>query len=180
MSKIYKKGAANAELNMTPLIDVTFQLIIFFMLVNNIVAQETVQMIVPQLTDPKTRELGEVDNRMVVNIVPGPYDTADRKGENVLNIDGTAVKVIIGNREFGPMDLQPMSDFLKEYKASFPEGLILLRADAALNYESVQPVMSAVTAAGISKINLVAYMPDKGPEDQGQGGQPAAGTGATP
>ena len=176
MSKIYKKGPANAELNMTPLIDVTFQLIIFFMLVNNIVAQEAVQMIVPQLTDAKTRELGEVDNRMVVNIVPGPYESSDRLGENVLNIDGRAVKVLIGNREFGPLDLQPMSDFLKEFKASYPDGLILLRADAGLHYESVQPVMSAVTAAGISKINLVAYMPDKGPEDQGQGEKSQGGT----
>lgn len=174
MSKIYKKGAANSELNMTPLIDVTFQLIIFFMLVNNIVAQEAVQMIVPQLTDPKTRELGEVDNRMVVNIAPGPYENADRQGENVLNIDGRAVKVVIANREFDPTNLQGITDFLKEYKAEKPEGLILLRADAGLSYESVQPVMSAVTAAGISKINLVAYMPDKGPEDQGQGERPAS------
>lgn len=170
MSKVYKKGAASAELNMTPLIDVTFQLIIFFMLVNNIVAQEAVQMIVPQLTDPKTRELGEVEDRMVVNVAPFDYDQAARRGDQVLNIDGRAMKVVIGMKEFGPMDMQAMTDYLKEYKAAKPDGLILLRADAALNYDSVQPIMAAITGAGISKLNLVAYMPDQGPETVDQGG----------
>lgn len=171
MSKIHKKGPANPELNMTPLIDVTFQLIIFFMLVNNIVAQEAVQMIVPQLTDPKTRELGEVDQRLVVNVAPTDYQPGDRRGDNVLNTDGRATRVVIGMQEFGPLDLGPMTDTLKEYKARFPDGLILLRADAAIEYSAVQPIMAAITGAGISKINLVAYMPDKGPEDVNQGGE---------
>lgn len=170
MSKVHKKGTANPELNMTPLIDVTFQLIIFFMLVNNIVAAEAVQMIVPQLTDARTRELGEVEQRLVVNVVPTAYQPADRKGDNVLNTDGNAIGVVIGMQEFPATDLLSMTNFLKEYKARYPDGLILLRADAAIRYDAVQPIMAAITGAGISKINLVAYMPDKGPEDVGQGG----------
>jgi len=168
VSKVFKKGAVAPEMNMTPLIDVVFQLIIFFMLVNDIVGQEAVQMIVPQLTDPKTREVGEMESRVVVNIAPSPYMPGDRKGDNVLNTDGRAVHVVIGLEQFDIDNLAGMTAFLQDFKAKSPDGEVLLRADAALRYDNVQPVMMAITAAGISKINLVAYMPDKGPEDQGQ------------
>ncbi len=168
MSKVFKKGAAIPEMNMTPLIDVVFQLIIFFMLVNDIVGQEAVQMIVPKLTEARTRELGEIESRVVINIAPQPYNPADRQGDAMLNTDGRALYVQIGFQQFDFNNLAGMTTFLQEFKAKFPEGQVLLRADAAIRYDHVQPVMTAITSAGISKINLVAFMPDKGPEDQGQ------------
>ena len=38
---------------------------------------------------------------------------------------------------------------------------VLLRADAALYYDQVRPVMGAITAAGIGTVNLVAYLPEE-------------------
>ena len=43
------------------------------------------------------------------------------------------------------------------------ELLGVLRADAALFYREVAPVLQAITAAGINKINMVAYLPEHGP-----------------
>ena len=60
-SQVFKRGPVTPQMNITPLIDVVFLLIIFFMLVTNIIAEEAVEMIVPQLDDPVTRELGNVD-----------------------------------------------------------------------------------------------------------------------
>ena len=40
---------------------------------------------------------------------------------------------------------------------------VVLRADAALYYDAVQPVMQAVTQAGIGKVNLAAFLPEPGP-----------------
>ena len=37
---------------MTPMIDIVFQLIVFFMLVNNIISDENAVMIVPELEKP--------------------------------------------------------------------------------------------------------------------------------
>jgi biopolymer transport protein ExbD len=167
MSKILKRGPAKAEMNMTPLIDVTFQLIIFFMLVNNIVSEESVEMIVPELQNAKTRELGEVD-RITVNIAPMDFDRDSRP--QPLNFEGSAAKVRIGLQDYAPTDLEAITASLTEAKARNPNVEILLRADAAAYYETVQPVMAAITAAGISTINLVAYMPDQGPS-AGGGGQ---------
>ena len=49
---------------------------------------------------------------------------------------------------------------VEEYRASNADAEVVLRADGALYYDGVQPVMAAITGAGISKVNLVALMPE--------------------
>src|SRR5690606_27494702 len=93
-SKIFKRGFTAPEMNITPLIDVTFLLIIFFMLVNNIISEETVEMFVPALTQPRTQALATED-RIVVNVKPVESSAADREG-NPLLIRGEATGVRIG------------------------------------------------------------------------------------
>jgi biopolymer transport protein TolR len=146
--------------NLTPLIDVTFQLIIFFMLVNNIIAEENVPMLVPDLDDPKTRQLGEVQ-RITVNIVPMPFDERARLQGNRLDHAGAAVRVQIGALDqYAADDLEGIRHALEAVRRSNPQVEIMLRADAALYYHQVQPVMDAITAARIVKVNIVAMMPD--------------------
>jgi len=158
VSKVFKRGSATPQLNMTPLIDVTFQLIIFFMLVNNIIAEENVSMIVPNLEKPKTRELGEVE-RVTVNIAPMPFDLAARVTGNPLNHPGEATQVKIGLLYFSLDDPDAIRSSLAAARQATPEVEIMLRADSALYYREVQPIMDAISAAGITKINVVAFMP---------------------
>ena len=149
-------------MNITPLIDVVFLLIIFFMLVNRIVAEETVDMVVPELIDPKTYELGEVE-KIVVNIAPSP----DERGDNPLEFDGLPRYVKVGQRRFDLGDRAGITQELTRLRNLNAELEVNLRADAALYFETVQPIMTAITDARISRINLVAYLPDQGPTAQG-------------
>lgn len=162
MSKVIQRGAVTPSMNITPLIDVVFLLIIFFMLVNNIVSEETVPMVLPELENPKTRQLGEVD-RVVVNLAPEPFTQKGR--ENFpLNHTGTIGYVKVGtggSSRFEGSDLKGITEALKQAKANNPKVEVLLRADGALYYDKVQPIMAAVTAAGIETVNLVAYMPEE-------------------
>lgn len=161
MSKVIQRGAVAPSMNITPLIDVVFLLIIFFMLVNNIVSEETVDMILPEVDDPQTRELGEVD-RIVVNIAPEPF-TRDGRQNFPLSHTGTAAYVKVGvgtGSRFEVGDLPGITEALKQAKAEQPDVQVLLRADGAIYYDQVQPIMAAVTAAGIETVNLVAYRPD--------------------
>jgi len=158
MSQVHRRGPTKPQMNITPLIDVVFLLIIFFMLVNRIVAEETVEMIVPEVANPKTYELGEVE-KIVVNVAPSP----DRRGDNPLEFDGEPRYVKVGQLRFGLDDLAGITDALNRAKARNPELEVNLRADAALYFETVQPIMSAITDAKIGRINLVAYLPDQGP-----------------
>ena len=47
MSSVFKRGNAKIEANLTPMIDVTFLLIVFFVLVSQIVEVENVPMSLP-------------------------------------------------------------------------------------------------------------------------------------
>ena len=161
-SSVTARGAVTPSMNITPLIDVVFLLIIFFMLVNNIVSDESVEMVLPELEPPHTRELGDV-NRVVVNVAPQPFTKQGRAGFP-LEHAGKARYVKVGTgvgSQFPAEDTEGITAALSALRAANPDLEVLLRADAALFYEEVRPVMGAVTAAGIGTVNLVAYLPEE-------------------
>ena len=148
-------------MNITPLIDVVFLMIIFFMLVNKIVSEEQVKMVVPELTDPQTYELGEAET-IVVSLAP----RNEGRGSNPLDFDGVPLYIQYGPfKRFALDNLEGVTEELKLAKAANPEVEVILRADCAAYFQEVQPVMGAITAAGIGKINLVAFLPDEGPAE---------------
>ena len=168
MSRITKRGPVTPTMNMTPLIDVTFLLIVFFMLVSNIVSEENLELIPPRLDEPQTKSLGEVE-RVVVSVGPQRYNK-DERTLNPLAFDPLARVVQVGIQTFDdPGDLVGITDALKEAvarskaKSGSDEAPVevLLRADAALYYREVQPIMTAITGAGVGTVHLVAYMPDE-------------------
>jgi biopolymer transport protein TolR len=162
-SKVHKRGPVAPQMNITPLIDVVFLLIIFFMLANKIVSEENVPMIVPKLANPKTYDMGEAKT-IVVNIAPAATTSTNRNFSQPLDFDGEPQYVSIGlGQRLDVRDLDQITKALEAAKALNSEVEVLLRADAALYFDAVQPVMNAITAANISKINLVAFLPDQGP-----------------
>ena len=84
MSRIYQRGAARIEANLTPMIDMTFLLVVFFVLVSTISEVESVEMQLPEpnptASTPPTDEL-----RTVINIIPNVQGEAT--GYRVNGID---------------------------------------------------------------------------------------------
>jgi len=170
-SKVFHRGPIKPQMNITPLIDVVFLLIIFFMLVNNIITEQSVEMIVPQLDGPTTRELDDA-GRLIVNIAPAKYFYNERKDDPLL-FDGEARFIRVGLQTFDADDLEGVTEALAEAKDQNPDLEVVLRSDGALYYGIVQPVMAAITRAGIDKVNLVAFMPERGVSvSPATGGQP--------
>jgi len=159
-SQVFQRGPIKPQMNITPLIDVVFLLIIFFMLVNNIISEQSVEMIVPELDEPTTREMLEA-SRIIVNIAPAQYAHRDRK-DDPLSFDGEARFIRVGLQTFDADDLEGVTAALAEAKSADPDVEVVLRSDGALYYGIVQPVMGAIARAGIDKVNLVAYMPQHG------------------
>lgn len=159
-------------MNMTPLIDVTFLLIIFFMIISNVISEETVQMVVPELVEPRVRQFEEM-RTIVVNIAPRPYGGDDRTPDH-LNWSGEADYVKVDSRKISLDRLDVVTELLSAAVKESPKDAegnpqleVLLRADSALHYTQVQPILGAITAAGIGKVHLVAYLPNRGPPLQG-------------
>lgn len=171
-SKVHQRGPARPSFNVTPLIDVTFLLIIFFMVISNFITQESVNMIVPELDEPKVRRFEQM-NRVVVNIAPLEYDRTERRDDH-LSWSGQPQYVKIGAKYYGMDAMDQVTAELTEAAASTTDAQgnsqmeVVLRADSALHYRWVQPVMKAITAAGIGKVHLVSYLPQQGPTRRGR------------
>lgn len=136
MSIATKRGLARVEANLTPMIDVVFLLIVFFVLVSQIVDLENVEMQLPSLIDPASEIAGE-EQRVVVNVEPGR--------------DGDVKRYKLGGR-FYDADLQGIKAMTKHladlYKIN-PTLSVNLRADAGTHYKWVEPVMQAVANAAV-------------------------------
>ncbi len=149
---------------MTPLIDVTFLLIIFFMLVNDIIAEQDVQLLLPQLDNPQVVKLDQPD-RLVINVIPDHHTSiSQRLGlANPLRVSGNAQWIQIGLQRFAVNQPEALTDFLIQAKAATPGLQIVLRADAAVKYQFVEPVMQAIADARIKHVLVTAYLPEEGP-----------------
>lgn len=121
---------------MTPLIDVSFQLIIFFMLVNQIVTVENPAMNLPQLVEPVAQE-GQPERSLWVN---------------VLRLEDGQAEVWIGMRRVAPGDWAAVTDRVADGQRG---RSVLVRADGGLAYEDVAPVLQAVREAGVQRVGLV-------------------------
>ncbi|MFP4222595.1 MAG: ExbD/TolR family protein [Phycisphaeraceae bacterium] len=157
------RAPASVRMNITPLIDVVFLLIVFFMLASSIASEQRVEMVVPELDDPQTRQFEDVEPLMV-NVVPvAPED----RSENPLSIPGEAHEIRVGTLgRFAPDDLAGVTAALRAELRRHPEREVHLRADAAVWYDRVQPVLEAIREAGADKVHLVAGLPEPGDRTQ--------------
>ena len=73
-----KRGPVAPKGNMTPMIDVIFQLLIFFLIIAKIVTEEAVRLVVPTVHDPQMVQLPE-ENRLVVSLFHTDFETVGGK-----------------------------------------------------------------------------------------------------
>lgn len=134
MSAIHTRGNADVQANLTPMIDVTFLLIVFFVLVSQIVEVEHVEMDLPRPEHTVSTRLGD-EQRSVINIIP--------------SADGTIAGYRLGSREFPPSEegIERLTMRLTEMYANNPQLRINLRADRDTQYQWVEPVMNSISIA---------------------------------
>lgn len=135
-----RKTQENPALDMTPMIDVVFELIIFFV----------VTLTEAQKKD-ETIELEDGQHGIVL--------TPDELPPTHMQIDINAKgRISMGDRTLTPDDIQRRVAERKKKIGEFP---ILIRADFATQHKDVAKVMNACTAAGIWKLSFMAVGEDK-------------------
>jgi biopolymer transport protein ExbD len=134
--------------DMTPMIDIVFQLIIFFLLTGHLVKQET------QLQLP-------------LPVAASGEDDADDDAPRVtLNVLATG-EVSLGS---GAVTLDELTARLREKRAESGAALqVRIRSDRRVAYRVVQPLMRACTQAGIWHVTFAVYRPE---EARAQGVRP--------
>ncbi|MEM7229834.1 MAG: biopolymer transporter ExbD [Planctomycetota bacterium] len=148
MSAGYQRGPTSINANLTPMIDVTFLLIVFFVLVSQIVEVENVAMELVEPASPASERMAD-EQRAVINLVP--------------DVDGGLDSYRLGSNSFPPNDdgrLALRANLIALYRGN--QSLrVNLRADRSTEYQHIEPVMQtisdAATAAGdvVPRINLV-------------------------
>jgi len=134
MSLVHQRGRTELHANLTPMIDVTFLLIVFFVLVSQIVEVEHEDMALPELAEPAAEMPGD-EQRAVINVLPGP--------------NGASRGYRLGSRTFpaGPDGARRLADHLAPMLERNPALRVNLRADQHTHYEWVHPALLAVSRA---------------------------------
>lgn len=152
MSQVHQKGRVTPAMNITPLIDVVFLLIIFFMVVSNIAAEERVDIVIPDLDNPELKPIEE-GTRIIINVITKVEKS--KRDIDPLNVPGEAEGVKVGAGELIPMSqLGRLTDTLQPEVKKNQDVELLVRADAALYFEDVQRVLKAIAGAGAGGTQL--------------------------
>ena len=139
-SRINTRGPGSFEANMTPLIDMAFLLIVFFVLVSQVASAEFVQLELPRPASDAAQRPDD-RQRIVVNVVPAR--------------DGGAAAYRLGKREFAPdpQGLRELVATLSRAMKGQPGVEVNIRADRATAYSWVRPAMDAV-ADGLAESGI--------------------------
>jgi biopolymer transport protein ExbD len=123
-------------MNMTPLIDVVFLLIIFFLVSSHLARQET------QL---------ELDLPMAASGEEATVESGARVSVNVLN-DGS---ILLGTAETRADEIAERLTF--ERHRSGDDLEIRIRSDRAVPYGVIEPILLACAEAGIWNVTFAVY-----------------------
>lgn len=140
MKLIKREPLEGQGMNMTPMIDVVFQLLIFFMLVAEISSSESAELILPRASQAVADE-GE-------------------PGRHIINVDKEG-HIKVGSAYFSLDELEnrilvPEALVMRDKSGKFSEKPILIRADKEAKFGIVQKIMGRCVRQKIYKISFGA------------------------
>lgn len=141
-----KVSQPNAAIDLTPMIDVTFLLVIFFLCVTEMGRMELEQLCLPQARSA-LEEGPSPTNRQVVNVTYRQVGVVEE------------ARVLIRRRCFDrPGDLEAHLQAVCQRSATRGEApvSVKIRADSRVPYDVVRKVMASCAKAGIRRISIGA------------------------
>ncbi|MBN1589385.1 MAG: biopolymer transporter ExbD [Pirellulales bacterium] len=119
--------------NMTPMIDVVFLLIIFFLVSSHLAQQEVqLELDLPTAASGRRAEAEGKARRIVVNVLP---KTRDER------------RIMVGGRLFDSDELGRLIRFERERTEGALE--VRIRSDRRVPYRDIEPVMLACARSGV-------------------------------
>jgi len=174
--------SADVDINMTPMIDCTFQLILFFILASqaaNEALAKKVQIVRPEQSQAISAAVAEFPNRVTVKVgaAAGETDSEDPM------LAAKAGFYKIGAEKYDVSEWDRLIEVLRQKRREYLKGIgmnedeaaraaaaaeqsgskdnpaifwLEIRADKRVNYADIAPVIRAGVEAGISKVNITA------------------------
>lgn len=166
-------------LNVVSMVDVIFNVIVFFIITAKAASDENVKMAVPKVTNGNMHALPRDVPKLTVSAICN--EKPDRVEEQVgmvrsgnivgamSGVSGSVRMVRVGKDEFKirtgkAEEYTPVVNAIKKIAEARLRGAppgtkveVVLRGDLAASYDQIRPVMDAISAAGMEKVNLVGY-----------------------
>ncbi len=158
-TKVFQKDSNGAvEFNMTPMIDCTFLLIIFFILSASVLTDALAELELHRPYKSQARDekaLNELPNRIIVNVISDAKDKSDDESLDSATIreymiNGEIILVTNSERLTRRIREGALAAKDKEHKDFYVE----IRADYRVNFGAVQEVLKAAAAGGVRGINM--------------------------
>lgn len=148
MAKI-KKKRVNIVIDMTPMVDVAFLLLTFFMLTTQFKPQEEVEVILPS-----SRSEHKVPTSNVMNI------TVEKKGRIFLGFDSQRIMAQLFGESYRTatsveIKIQSLHDLVTQARISNSKLEAVIKSDADAEYGVVSDVMEVLQKNAIAKFSLV-------------------------
>ena len=137
-----KKRRVNPHVDLTPLIDVVFQLLIFFMLSATFVVQSSIQIEMPEAEGAAQLEQKDLSVTLA-------YGTGGPDGRGKIYVDSVEVPTI-----------EELTRILSERVAERPDIMLLVRTDTRTNAGRLVEVLGIANSVGIQKTGIGARPPD--------------------
>jgi biopolymer transport protein ExbD len=135
--KLWNNSEEDGEVDLTPMIDIVFLLIVFFMTVANMI----------------TAEKKPIDVPVALNSTI-PEDYGERTTITIQR-DGSLYSGVFD------VTLEELRTVLIDAQKQDPTVKVYLRADSAAEHQYVNDVMKACAAAGLSNVIFAAFQSDK-------------------
>ncbi|BCS88145.1 ExbD/TolR family protein [Pseudodesulfovibrio sediminis] len=128
-----KKRNADSSINMTPLIDMVFILLIFFIVTTSFVKESGV--------DIQRPSANTAENKENVSVVVG--------------IDSTGTVWLDGKT----IDIRSVRSWMENFVAETPEGVVVVAADTKTESGLLINVLDACREAGVNNVSVAARKP---------------------
>lgn len=138
---VEEKRKVRASLDLTPLIDVVFNLIIFFMLSSTFVVQSSIQIETPVAEGSESLEQKDVS--ITLQFGDGGPD-----GEGRVYLDNAEI-----------LDWGDLSTRLSEVMTANPKAMVLIRPDARIETGRLVKVLGIATSVGVERYGIAAEPP---------------------
>jgi biopolymer transport protein ExbD len=145
----FKKARIGIRIDMTPMVDVAFLLLTFFMLTTQFRPPEEVEIVLPSSHSPI--KLPESD----VSVI-----TVSKTGALFMSVDQQNLRVrLFGEdarlKESVPVELSQLEKLLITARMSNPKLRFVIKGDKDADYGSVMDIMDIFDKTKISRFNLI-------------------------
>ena len=142
-----------ASFNMTPMIDVVFLLIVFFMLICQFISQDNERLAVPDNCSTAIDDPVNMENEIVIQV----WSRTGNKDNVVYSIGQSDFYLENDDQDSSTKLIMDISQSLKDSATGMKNPVIRLRGDGSLSCSQVRPAIKAAATAGLANIRFAAF-----------------------